>query len=196
LSRRTRTLVALGQQQHVLDRERRGAHERIKSRDRLACWQMPAKIERRPRHCGDRNASHTGDFVVSKSLVTRNDPAWRSRAVQDQFNRGIVIHPLCAMQCRSGYTRDDSPTLGPQPCSNCPVTQRHLVQLRNVDITENRPVPPLQSMPRKATRSQRLGANEDLPHGQMMAVTSDIAPKLYSSRKTASERLLEYSFGG
>ncbi|MDT5187233.1 MAG: hypothetical protein QOI29_5391 [Mycobacterium sp.] len=56
-------------------------------------------------------------------------------------------------------------------------------------------MPARKLMPRDDAIRDGFSTYENLPHGQIVAVGTDMSAKLYSSRESASDRLLEYSFG-
>jgi hypothetical protein len=63
-------------------------------------------------------------------------------------------------------------------------------------VRKERSIPPLEFVSRHDPTRDCLTADKDLPHGRILAATTDKPAKLYSGRSVLALLLLEYRFGG
>ena len=171
-------------------------HEGVEARNRLATLEIPAEIERRTRGCRHWTVPNPCQFIVADALIADNDAIGRSRAVPQQFNRDVVVHPFRTMQSRRGDASDDPVAFRPQPSTDGPVPKRRITASRHMHVWIDRSIPTLKSVSRHDTVGDRLSADKDLPHGRILVATTDKPAKLYSSRPSLGLFLLEYRFGG
>jgi hypothetical protein len=65
-----------------------------------------------------------------------------------------------------------------------------------VHVWIKRAIPPPKFAPRDDAIGDSLTADQDLPHGRILATATDKAAKLYSSTPLLELCVLEYRFGG
>src|SRR5215212_11665232 len=94
-------------------------------------------------------------------------------AVVNQLDRRIIVDPPSAVQRRRRSPRDDSASFRPQPRSAGSVTERERLAARRADVWKYRPIPTRELMSRYDAVGNGFTTDEDLPHGQIMAMGTD-----------------------
>ena len=148
-------------------------HERVQPLECLLAWKETPEVECSTCGCRHRHACDTGDLVVRDALVPDDDATRRPDVVPDEFNGDIVVHPLRAVQRRGRDSGHNAVPLCPHPGCGDVVPQRQRLPLGHMHVPKDRPIPALQFMSCDDTTGNRLGADQYLPHGQMLALGSD-----------------------
>jgi hypothetical protein len=142
---------------------------------------VAAEVERGAGERRHRHPPDYGDFFGAKCFVADDQPAPRSGAFRDQFNRRVRADPLSTVQRRRRGTRCHRPPARPQPGTENAVVQRRRIPLRHIGVTKDRPIPPAQLVIVQLGGSDRFAAYEHVPHEEMVGRATDTCAEIDTS---------------
>ncbi len=180
-----RTLVPPGQLEHLVIEIGRRPLERIQPHECLGPRKVPAEVVGGPSRRRDRNALAGGDLVVVKAFGAGDDPFGWPGVAPDELDRRVGVNPGRTVQRRRGDPCDHAFTAGSQPSSVDDVHQVRRISLGHIDIPVHSYVSAPQLVLGHSTGSLGLAADDELPHGRILAADPD---KLGEAAVTATNR--------